>query len=569
MSNEASTPSFNSEGNEQDPFVGLDVFQHDPFFQTVLDVLRQKQAEFDKSRESNGVGDQELDEREEEMLAQVEKSLDEIMDMLDACDWIGSTVYVTGKLRVSAGMSDALLETKYFKENTYQVDVDDTGEYYYVNDLPMAMGIASMDEGAHSNHSKYILTFHTPDEILERADSEEEVEELLETTGNYTVYPDELDMLRFEDPSVFQVERTLRLYYPETYATITNSFTDEVGPSGTQILRKLQSITLPENNNYDTEILSQIGRYIAYKINTDQDAGYRFMLNRPIKGMSDQHRLVDSVTRKGDRVSGVIVGYDFDPGTRRVQMVVADFSPVSEGYELHVIPVDSVDRMHNLRPARSKFGSVAMKTFATIDDVKLFWEKGREIPDPSQKLFEDLDSFMEEASKQYIYNEREGYYEFSIDDDIAKLHASFIDHLQSVAELGVESIDTDALSDALKMDYAAFDVLSLGDSVVTQHKAVLLVHDQNDALARPSIEVLGDDKRLKGECVGFAVTPCPSEIMIETSGEVQSFAPALVMILKDASVFDDEIQEEYNGAIAVMLAPYIGTAFSKIQAVRE
>lgn len=569
MSNEASIPSFNSEGGEHDPFVGLDVFAHDPFFQNVLDVVKQKQTELDAPHDSDSLTDDEIGDREEAMLAKVDKSLDEINEMLDECEWIGSTVYITGKLRVSLGMSDALLETEYFKDNTIHVDEDELGVYYYVNDLPMAMGIVSINEGAHDNQSEYILTFHTPGDILERSDSEELVEDLLETAGSYAVHPNDLEMLRFEDPSVFQIERTLRLYYPDVYQILSDTFPEEVGPSAAHIFRKLKALTLPENNNYDAEVLSQIGRFVAYKINSDKEAGYRFILNSPIKGVNAQGALVDSKTGKGDRASGVISSYAFDPETLRAQMVVVDHAPSSDGFELNIIPVDAVDRMHNTRPARSKFGAAAMKIFATIEDAKVFWEKGRDTTDHSQDLFDELDFFMSEASKQYVFNEREGCYELSISDDVHTLYESFVDHLQSSADLGVEAIDMDSLSEAIKADYAALKELSLGDTVMTQQKAVILVHDQDDIETKPRIGVLENNQHIKGECIGFVVTPCPSEVMIETNGEIRSFAPGLVMVLENATIFDTEGEDKKDSPVAVMIAPYLGTTFTKAQAVQS
>lgn len=569
MSSEVPQLPFSEGEYENDPFARLDIFKHDPVFQEILETVMQKQVAYN-AIDVDGIWPDEaaMDADIERTGAYVDATLDDLNDLLDANEWIGTTVYLTGRLHLAPGMD--ISTAKHLNGVDWHRSDDGESAYCDVNNLPMIMGVVGMDDGLASEHQRYIFTFHTIDEIDKRAHDERLVERLLAEVGDYSVYPEELSLVRFESPSLQQIERTVQLYYPEVQKALNETFSGAIGPDGARILRALRRLTLPQFADYDEDTQVQIGRLVHSKLGVDKEAGYRCIVNGAVQSLAQNNDMVTATYNRGERIDGGIFTCDFDTQTGRPIIVITEDSSTGAGYEVRAVPVDAIERLHSRRSLRSKYGSVAMKVFVTPEDARVYWESGRDAPvDDTTALFEELSSLMQEAGNRYTFNEIERYYEVPVDEDLMRLHASFVDHLAAALNLRTQGVDVDAINEHLTKDIATMETLAIGDAVMTQHRAVVLTPRDGSTLSE--VGILTEGQRLKGECVGFMVISCPSEVMVETMGREQSEAPGLVMLVKNAVVSAEHEEDSgaYDDIVAVVLASYIGTKFVKVQPVQE
>ncbi len=315
----------------------------------------------------------------------ISESLEFINELLESTGWLGSPAEYTGKIRIAPQAlfdedgdkitDDAYVE--YLKANGTLGD-DQHGEYYQVYGLRLVLAMVDTDqadEDQASDHNKVVLTFYSPDTVAD-VKSRRDLNSLLESAGEYIVYPQDITQLDFRDPSIQQIALMLERHFPKVYKDITDHITPE-DASGRFLLRGLRNLEWPVTSQL-ASFAVHVGDYIYDQIHPEVEVDYEFTLNGPISGVSVEHGLVsdDAATRR--KVIGRLSGIHLleDSGKYRIALLVAEASSSQYGgFEVRQLPITSIAELRSLRPKRARFGRLAMTTLDEPELVREFWRE--------------------------------------------------------------------------------------------------------------------------------------------------------------------------------------------------
>ena len=578
MTNEHFNPHYQPDEPEQDPFAKLDVFEHDIAFREVLERVDTLQLALGT-----------------ETMEDAYNAVEELNEDLYDSNQLGERVIVTGKVRVAPWINGiALADDMAFHGENVRMGEDERGAYCELNGVPLVLGLVSLDADAEDDHVddedpedasalRHVLTFHTPSQVSRASHEPGDMADLMSSDGDFVIYPEELLVLKYEQPSIPQVEQTLRLYYPDIYRTIDHQVAEFTGTKGDRMLHDLQGLRLPVEE-LDSDLRRDIGRLLYARIAVDDEADYRFTLSGPMGTVTAEDELIYSAQPRDARLHARLVTIDINEETGRPLFVASELSSSGIGYEARLIPVEHVKRLFCLRPLQGRFGRMAMQHFVDPDDVRLYWHRHRETLlgelDDADAVLSDAAAIVDELESELVYNPR-GFYEQLVTDDVTRLQNSFEEHRELANATTPDELAMDAFTRAINKEVRSLDALELGDTVMTAGRTIFQYEELGgDDQPVAEVSLLNGQQRLTGEFAGLVVVPFPNEVAIESAGEQWAQVMSLGMIMREARVFtqravesdeDDAANEAIDQAddatfgqpVVVLLAPFTGTVMTK------
>lgn len=556
---------FNQDDPNQDPFSRLDLFQNDPRFTEILKELEAMQATYSI--------DNDIDEK-----------LYRINEKLYNIGWIGDKAWVTGRVRIAPWKREDDLSREYLTRHAVESQEDLIGWYYDVADFPLMMALidADEDQDQETANGRYVLSFHSPEDLIDVQDSPEDLHDILMSAGKYVIYPEDLTMIKFGTPSIEQIEKTLELYYPGAYDTIISTVREATGATAHRLLADLKELSLANNDkDVDSEMRSQIGRFLYDRTQIDDEADYRFTLNNQIGSLSVEKGIVEVPVKGEVRLSGKIVALDIDAETLQPIFIVGELSSTGEGYEMRVIPVESVQRLQCLRSTRSRLGSLAMLVFDSPEGIKEYWaterstkEKTRQVD--ADNLLEYIATFVDTLETKYGYGKNGHFYELPIDEDIALIQNNYVDHIRALHEFQTNALDMTELNKMLRQDIERLQDLSLGDMIVAKDGAlsIELTPQVDSDDVEYTICLVEPTQRLQGEFSGVVIVQVPSDVMLASGGSIRDFHPSPAIVLKNAVIIEQDMADQVDGDVLaaevfVVLSSDMTTKFGKLTEIIE
>ena len=441
------------------------VFGDDVLFLDMIDQITENET---KSR-NDGLG---------ELIYHIEEQLHDN-------DWIGSSVKVSGKLRISSMADDDVSFAQLGNDaKAMKVGKDERGYFLLANDLPMNLGIPDLDNYAMTfydaddpleiieppRESRVVFTLHSPADIVEAEDKGFEHYTYYES-GNYVIYPEDVIQVKFSRPSLDMVEYTLEADYPK--------LADALGLGNLpprndhSLLERLRNAKIPKNSKLPPSIRLGIGRLLYKQLEFDADIDYQLDLNGVISSVADSVGKT-KVEPKGARMYGKIVSIDLvlDGDYWRPRLIVAEPTSTGSGFEGRLVPAASIEKIVNMRPHRKRFGKLAVLNFDDPSDLYDHWLKIQEVDlerethgigsasDAVTKYAEDVDGLVE----TYFDESRDCIVQ-PLTSETAELLKIYNDHRRALDDDGRMPRSSDALNQLLEEGLADVSDLNREDSI--------------------------------------------------------------------------------------------------------
>lgn len=372
-------------------------------------------------------------------------------------DWIGSTVRLSGKLRIAEladaddfkGLGKEAAEMKY--------DKDDEGPYLLVNDLEIGLSLLSVDididqddnedgegvAGTLDIRPRIVFTFDKADKILEGYAETNSYE-----PGDFIMYPNDIIQVKFSRPSREMVREILLRDFPDVARQLR--LTKKNPPKNDQErLEWLKSVHLDREMTLPTSIRMGIGRLIYNRWKIDPYATHRIIVDGVVYGVGEKGVLTQQTTKPGTRYYGEIVAIDMmlDGEQWAPHLLIAEPAADSEGYEAAFIPASSIEKLTSLRSRHRRFGKTVMTGFAAPVEVYDFWlklqdeelaeaEKDKVNQAATHELAPFEDQFTE-MTAPYIDSKR-GLIIQPVNSEIFALFATYQDHAGAFGRDGVK-----------------------------------------------------------------------------------------------------------------------------------
>lgn len=373
--NMSSSESF----NEGDPFKDLSLFDPDPKFAELLHSIKDAQAICPVSD-----------------IDTVYNTLERFNGTLEARGWTGDNAQITGKIRLNEGLQadeiEKIMAESFFQDESLVKQYDEKGEYWYLTSHCLLTALVDVDNDD-PVEARYVLSFRTPTAINNAEGGYREVQDVLNSTGEFIMYPEDIVDIQLSTPSLEQIERVIRQECPDMYRQINECIDLDVGKDGRRMHAALQNITIPLGRMVSERARDYIGKYIYHRLGTDDETDYEFQLHDEIHGLNDRDELVTSEESAHTTLRGRIVATDVGHEEHDLHYIVAEPSPQGEGWEICVVPVESVKKVRATRSRRARFGAIAMRTFSSPEDAAMHWQdrwSDTYIDDEVEKFVEEL-----------------------------------------------------------------------------------------------------------------------------------------------------------------------------------
>ena len=178
--------------------------------------------------------------------------------------WPGTKVKVSGKFEINTDITGAVSEDFIGIPGVRQYQ-DSRGEQYFIaNDAEFVCSNFSWFKDK-DNRVRIGLTLALKD----RYDSN--YDEIFD--GQAVMFPDDINMARFEHPSLTAIEEELETLYPSVYNIIKSAIAETPVPDD-MITDVLSRISIPKESLWGSdieELKNRIERYINYRIGFDSD----------------------------------------------------------------------------------------------------------------------------------------------------------------------------------------------------------------------------------------------------------------------------------------------------------
>jgi hypothetical protein len=521
----------------QDLLKRLEHVRFDAGFREILELARAAQGEIDRLSECTWPVINDHTER--------------VRTAWEDSGWNGTPVTVSGKLRPS-GLSeitgDADLEGHEFR-------YDERGAYYQVDALTMsALGIAVDTHPGGDDLADYHAVVFSMTRVDEYDD------DLCGEDGVFIMHPDDIVAIEFRDLSVNAAEHNLKYYFPEIYTQIRKYFSHELVSDRmiTHALKRLD-VACDDPNRHGYDLIESLNLYIFSHIDFDS-MGYQVNFDGEIAALSASDELIEVYPpshRYGRLSPATICGIIMQPtedDTYRPSLIVAVPTPQQRGgYEAYIVPAESLMDVRSLRPRQSQLGQIASYRFDDPEDVALYFSgkgqlfreelAGTPTDDSDEERFIPEFVRIAEAERGNIaqivaYNEREGHYFLSLEDDIARI---IRDYDKIVGELGddTDELDDSACRDACVAMMGSLEKLSslkIGDMVVTAGATVAIDTEDGEQVSY----ILDNGEYVTGRFCGFAISQSPDLVMKITAGEAGLTTRDIALLIEHVELRDKE-----------------------------
>jgi hypothetical protein len=548
----------------------LELFRFDPLLQSLFDEIEIAQQSLST-----------YDTRE------VRDQLRRLNDMLRSTGWVGTPVEVTGKLRIAPWCD---IDEAYSDHVGSQArrGRDELGEYFEVAGLPMVCALIEIDTETYEDAAtgRIVMTLTTPDVMVDAEDEIDDVngQDLLDSAGEYYFYRSDILELSFREPSIEQTGVMLANHYPEILQRIHHDI-PESQPAGRHLLGALKQFELGYDARYANELLQHIVDYIYARICPDSSQ-YRFTLDGLIGAVAVETGLVWEYMPERTKLSGVIVGFDMlwtDDAYRMAFVVAEEAIAYDGGFELRLIPVDSVMKLECLRPSRKKFGERVVMAFDLPEEVMEYWREVEgnprplppvtdepEVPKSDDEIFAALtDGLTSEMRAISHHDSVLGADLVSIQPDIDMIVTDFADHVRMSEEWDIDTpLDVNDLATISKLmdkTLSRLETLRVGDRVVAGGRVLILDESKPGA---SDVIVVDEGTRIVGTSVNTVICDVPELAFYdEDAGTTLRSTIGVGILLENCQIIDsDEIHDApfHSKQVIVVLSPSQGTNFYQV-----
>ncbi|QQS22271.1 hypothetical protein IPM09_01875 [Candidatus Saccharibacteria bacterium] len=548
----------------------LELFRFDPLLQKLFDEIEIAQESLPG-----------YDKRE------AKDQVKRLNEMLRSTGWIGTPVEVTGKLRIAPWCD---IDEAYSDHVGSQARKgrDELGEYFEVVGLNMVCALIEIDTETYDDAAtgRFVMTLTTPDAMVDAEDEVDDVdlEELLNSAGEYYFYRSDIVELSFREPSTEQTGVMLANHYPKILQRIHHDI-PEGQPAGHHMLGALKRFELEYDVRYTNEFLQHIVDYIYARICPDSGQ-YRFTLDGLIGTAAVETGLEWEHMPERTKLSGVIVGFDmvWANDAYRMAFVVAEEAVAYDGgFELRLIPVDSVMKLECLRPSRKRFGELAVHAFTSPEEVMDYWREAEsnprplpeivaqpEVPGSNDEIFAALtDGLVSEMHAIAYHDSVLGADLVSIQPDIDMIVTDFADHVRMSEEWDIDTplsaSDLAAISKLMDKTLSRLEALRVGDRVVAGGR-VLILDESEPGVS--DVVVVDEGTCIVGTSVNTVICDVPELAFYdEESGTTPRSTIGVGILLENCQIIDgDEIHDApfHSKQVIVVLSPSQGTDFYQV-----
>lgn len=564
------TPSNpNDDDKTADELLGrLELFRFDPVLESLFEdiAIAQEQLPGYNERETRD-------------------QLRRLNDMLRLTGWLGTPVEVTGKLRLAPWCDIDEAYDDHVKAQAHE-DHDAQGVYYEVAGLPMVCALIDVVDDNESSTGRIVMTLTTPDAMIDAEDGvgDVDMDELLGSAGEYYFYLSDIVELSFRQPSTAQIGVMLQDHFPEIMKQILHDIPSGE-PAGHHLRGSLKRFELPVHARYTRELRRHIAEFIYDHICPDSQTDYQFTLDGKIATMSVERGMIWAEMPPQTSLRGKIVDFDFveKDGVYRMAFVVAEESTMYDGgFELRLIPVDSVEKLRCLRPSRKKFADLAIMGFLSPEEIREYWrevqgdprplppleastEPGADDDDMFAALTADLSAELDGMSRHEPLLDAEL---ISVDGDVRKIAEDFQDHMRMSEDWDLDVPLNDAglaeISRLMGHTLSRLDDMRLDDMLVVD--GTMLVLDERGQGVSDVIMIDGG-ARLVGTIAGTVICDVPEMALYdEGTGETALSSIGVGVLLADCRIIDDgEIHDApfYAPQVIVVISPDQDSKFYK------
>lgn len=327
----------------------------------------------------------------------MDRSLELLNVSLKMNGWLADVATIRGKVRIAPWLEQDEVEIveadPFVTQQTITRARDEKGEYMLLDGHQLSVALINIDTND-TEAARYVFTFRTRDSITNYEGDAHELEYILDSAGDFIMYPEDIIDLQFKQLSDRQIERLLRREHPDILAKMNESIDLNSGCEGGRMQAGLAAV----NTYFIDAIMSDqmrkcAGRYMYSRLNPDTETLYEFRLRGATKGLREDDTLEAAEESIETSLRGKIVAIDVGGEQAGLGYVIAELSPQGEGWEVSVAPVENVTKVRNPRSQRRKYGNAIMQVFNSPEDAAAHWHERmseRKIIDDVQNLFDEL-----------------------------------------------------------------------------------------------------------------------------------------------------------------------------------